>query len=154
MSSQRDFLRRPIDSPRVEWRRIPALLALEEHPLAAVVIADDGAVLFANTAFTEVLGCSCDAVTSLHYGDICAALPADETLLAVTRLSPAALSSSLLSGRATCFVKVCKSALFVGADSAAVTMIKELMDDCARCTLPRQLSTTGNAAVRPVGRLV
>jgi hypothetical protein len=62
LSSQPDFFQRPIDSPRVEWRQIPALRALEEKPIGAVVIADDGAALFANTAFTEVLGCSCDAV--------------------------------------------------------------------------------------------
>jgi alkylhydroperoxidase family enzyme len=128
LSSQSDFFQRPIDSPRVEWRRIPALRALEEHPIGAVVVADDGAVLFANTAFTEVLGCSCDAVTSMTYDAISAALPAGETLFAVTRLSRAALRSSPQAGRATCFIKICKSARFDGADSRAVAMLKELLE--------------------------
>ena len=93
-----------------------------------MVVADDGAVLFANTAFTEVLGCSCDAVTSMTYDAISAALPSDETLFALTRLSPAALSSSPQSGPATCFIKICKSAKFGGADSLAVAMLKELLE--------------------------
>ena len=108
--------------------QIPVLRALEQYPIAAVAVADDGAVLFANTAFAEVLGCSCDAVTSMSYADISCALPTDEALFAVTRLCPNTLGSSPQSGRATCFVKMRKLAIANGAASVAITAFEELMD--------------------------
>ena len=78
----------PGDSLIAESPEIPARRVLAQHPVPVIAVADDGAILFANTAFAEVLGCSRDAVTAISYDDICSALPADETLFAVTRLSP------------------------------------------------------------------
>ena len=115
--------------PRVsESCQIPVLLALEQYPIAAVAVADDGAVLFANAAFAEVLGCSCDAVTAMSYADISCALPTDETLFAVSRLCPNTLGSSPQSGGATCFVKMRKLAVFNGTASVAITAFEELLE--------------------------
>lgn len=62
--------RRPSDSPIAESCQTPALPVLEQYPVPAIAVADDGAVLFANTAFARVFGCSRDAVTSMSYEDI------------------------------------------------------------------------------------
>ena len=104
------------------------LLALEQYPIAAVAVADDGAVLFANTAFAEVLGCSCDAVTAMSYADISCALPTDETLFAVSRLCPNTLGARRTRAAATCFVKMRKLAVFNGTASVAITLFEELLE--------------------------
>ncbi|MDT5219321.1 MAG: hypothetical protein QOF15_1426, partial [Mycobacterium sp.] len=102
----------------------PALRALEQYPVAAIAVADDGAVLFANTAFTNLLGCSGDALTSMSYAYICSTLPAGETLFAVARLCPDTIGRSLQFGQATCFVKMHQSALSNGVESVATAMFE------------------------------
>jgi hypothetical protein len=140
--SEPGFFRWPSHSQVAESCQIPVLRALEEYPIAAVAVADDGAVLFANSAFVEVLGCSSDAVTSMSYADIFCALPTDETLFAVTRLCPNTLGSSPQSGRATCFVKMRKLAVRNGAASVAITLFEELLE---------RLSVARSAGVRHTG---
>jgi len=93
--------------------------------------------LFANTAFAEVLGCSCDAVTSISYEDICSVLPTDETLFAATRLCPDAIGSLLQLGQATIFVKMRRSAILSGADSDAVELFEGLMKRLSWLAEPR-----------------
>lgn len=106
----------------------PALRALEQYPVAAIAVADDGAVLFANTAFAKLLGCSGDALTSMSYAYICSTLPAGETLFAVARLYPDTIGRSLQLGQATCFVKMHKSALSDGVESVATAMFEGLTE--------------------------
>ena len=120
--------RAPRDSPMDQWRQTPALRALEHTPIAAIAVADDGVVLFANTAFAKLLGCSCDAVTSMSYAYICSTLPAGETLFAVARLCPDTIGRSLQFGQATCFVKMHKSAVMNGVESVATAMFEGLTE--------------------------
>lgn len=120
--------RAPRDSPMDQSRQTPALQALEQYPVAAIAVADDGAVLFANTAFANLLGCSCAAVTSLSYAYICSTLPAGETLFAVARLCPDTIGRSLQFGQATCFVKMHKSAVLNGVDAVAAEMFDGLTE--------------------------
>jgi hypothetical protein len=122
--------------------QIPVLRGLEQYPIAAVAVADDGAVLFANSAFAEVLGCSFDAVISMSYTDISCALPVDETLFAVSRLCPNTLGSPVHPGGATCFVKMRKLAISNGAASVAITVFERLME---------QLSAARSEGVRYTG---
>src|ERR1700728_1554936 len=114
--------RGPRDSPMAESRQTTALWALVQHPVAAIAVADDGAVLFATTAFAKLLGCSCDAITSMSHDDICSTLPAGETLFAVARSCPNTIGRSLQLGQTTCFVKVHKSAISDGAESVAIAL--------------------------------
>jgi hypothetical protein len=127
-----DPSRRLGDSAIAESPHVSALGVLEQCPVPVIAVADDGAVLFANTAFAHLLGYSCEAPTSISYEDICSALPADETLFAVTRLGPKAIGSLMQSGQATVFVKIRKSATLSAADSDAIVMFKELMQRLSR----------------------
>ena len=117
-------LRRPGDSLIAESRQISALGVLAQYPAPVIAVAHDGAVLFANTAFAHLLGCSCDAVTSISYEDICSVLPTDETLFAVTRQGPSLMPLS----QVTFFAKMRRSAIPSAADSDAVAMFEELME--------------------------
>jgi PAS domain-containing protein len=105
----------------------PALLVLEQYPVPAIALADDDAVLFANTAFAEILGCSRDAVTALSYQDIIAALPPEETLFDVARLHADAIRSLHHLHGSRFMVKMSKSARMQGADGIAVATFEQLL---------------------------
>jgi PAS domain S-box-containing protein len=51
-------------------KELPALVVLERIPVPVLAIAQDGAVLFANTAFSEMVGRDSDEVMSLKFDDI------------------------------------------------------------------------------------
>ena len=127
----------PGDSLIAESPEIPARRVLAQHPVPVIAVADDGAILFANTAFAEVLGCSRDAVTAISYDDICSALPADETLFAVTRLSPDTIGGLLQLGRATLFVKMRRSAIVGDAGPGPVTLFEGMVERLSRLAEPR-----------------
>jgi PAS domain-containing protein len=124
--------RRPGTSLSSEPPRMTPLRMLAQHPVPVVAVADDGAIVFANTAFVAVLGCSGDAVASMSYEDICSFLPADETLVAVTRLGPNTIGRLLELGEATLFVKMRRSAILSAADSGPVTLFEGLMKRLSR----------------------
>jgi nitrogen-specific signal transduction histidine kinase len=112
------------------------LRVLTQHPVPVIAVADNGAIVFANTAFAEVLSCSRNAVTSMSYEDICSFLPPDETLAAVTRLSPNTIGRLLQLGEATLFVKMRRSAMLGGASAGPITRFEELLDRLSRLTHP------------------
>jgi hypothetical protein len=95
-------------------------------------VANDGAVVFANTAFADLLGCSCAAITSMRYEDICSFLPPDETLFAVTRLGPDTIGCLLQMSQATLFIKMRSSAIVGGADSGPITRFEGLLERLSR----------------------
>jgi PAS domain S-box-containing protein len=56
--------------PMAILKELPALVVLERIPVPVLAIAQDGAVLFANTAFSEMVGRDSDEVLSLKFDDI------------------------------------------------------------------------------------
>jgi nitrogen-specific signal transduction histidine kinase len=124
--------RRPGTSLGAEPPRMTPLRTLAQHPVPVVAVADDGAIVFANTAFADVLSCSCEAVASMSCEDICCFLPPDETLVAVARLGPNTIGRLLQLGEATLFVKMRRSAILSAADSGPVTLFEGLMKRLSR----------------------
>lgn len=116
------------DSPLAEPEQTSALLMLEQYPAPVIALADDGAVLFANTAFAEALGCSRDAVSSMSYEEIISALPIEETLFALARLRADTIGNLLHLDGSTFFAKMSKSAIMRGADSVAIATFEELLE--------------------------
>jgi PAS domain S-box-containing protein len=51
-------------------KQLPALVVLERIPVPVLAIAHDGAVLFANSAFSEMVGRASEEVLSLTFDDI------------------------------------------------------------------------------------
>jgi PAS domain S-box-containing protein len=60
----------PGQSPMAILKELPALVVLERIPVPVLAITQDGAVLFANTAFSEMVGWDSDEVLSLKFDDI------------------------------------------------------------------------------------
>jgi PAS domain S-box-containing protein len=77
---------RPVEtSPIATLREMPAVLVLERFPIPALVLANDGTVLFANTAFADMLGHPRDAVLSMRYRDIARVRPRKRRFISVDR---------------------------------------------------------------------
>lgn len=115
-----------------EPRQTPALPALELFPVPAIALADDGAVLFANTAFAAILGCSRDAVTSMSYEEVFHALPTEETLFRVARLRADSIGDLQHLDGSTIFAKMTKSAVMGRGGLVAIATFDELMERLSR----------------------
>jgi PAS domain S-box-containing protein len=64
------------DSPADILRRLPALVVLERLPVPTLAIAQDGIILFANTAFAEMVGYEQDELAGLASPQIFHTVPA------------------------------------------------------------------------------
>jgi PAS domain S-box-containing protein len=64
-------------------KQLPALVVLERIPVPVLAIADDGSILFTNTAFAEMLGYEAEEVLSLQFHEVFHEAPASESLLSV-----------------------------------------------------------------------
>ena len=64
-------------------KQLPALVLLERIPVPVLAIAHDGGILFANTAFAEMVGSEPDEVLSLRFHQVFHQAPASESLLSV-----------------------------------------------------------------------
>jgi PAS domain S-box-containing protein len=78
------------DSPAEILRRLPAVVMLERIPVPTLAMARDGIILFANTAFAEMVGYQQDRLAGLAFPEIFHTVPAEVAALsggdAVTNL--------------------------------------------------------------------
>ena len=66
----------PGDSPMDVLTRLPAVVVLERVPVPALAMARDGIILFANTAFAEMVGYRQDSLAGLAFPEIFHTVPA------------------------------------------------------------------------------
>ena len=80
MDSDRRVERRrsggPGDSPMDNLGRLPAAVALERLPVPTLAMSRDGVILFANTAFAEMVGYEQDGLAGSALPEISDAVPA------------------------------------------------------------------------------
>jgi PAS domain S-box-containing protein len=57
-------------SPMDTLKQLPALVVLERIPIPVLAIANDGALVFANSAFSEMVGWAREDVVSMKFGEI------------------------------------------------------------------------------------
>jgi hypothetical protein len=107
---------------------ISALGILERFPVPTVAVADDGAVLFTNTAFAGALGCSRNAVMSMTYDDVVNVLPPEEALVAVARFHADTIVKLRHLAGATLYAKVGKSVTMGGDDAVVLATFAMLTD--------------------------
>jgi PAS domain S-box-containing protein len=69
------------DSPTDILRRLPALVMLERIPVPTLAMARDGIILFANTAFAEMVGYQQDRLAGLAFPEIFHTVPAEVAAL-------------------------------------------------------------------------
>jgi PAS domain S-box-containing protein len=69
------------DSPTDTLRRLPAVVMLERIPVPTLAMARDGIILFANTAFAEMVGYKQDGLAGLAFPEIFHTVPAEVAAL-------------------------------------------------------------------------
>jgi PAS domain S-box-containing protein len=57
-------------SPVATLKQLPALVVLERIPIPVLAIAGDGALLFANTAFSEMVGRAREDIVAMKFDEI------------------------------------------------------------------------------------
>jgi PAS domain S-box-containing protein len=62
-------------------KQLPALVVLERIPVPVLAIGHDGAILFTNTAFAEMVGFEPEEVLSLRFEQIFHKAPQSDSLL-------------------------------------------------------------------------
>jgi PAS domain S-box-containing protein len=81
-SMERRRNRRGSQSPNEMLRQLPALLVLDRLPVAALAVAEDGAIVFANRACADMLGYTPDELTCLQFPDLFRAWPPETAAVA------------------------------------------------------------------------
>lgn len=108
--------------------QLPALVVLERLPVPVLAIAEDGAILFANAAFADMLGYSSDEVRSLNFAQIFHALPADESAVSVLRANADLIVQLVHRDASTVRARMSKSALLRGTDPVALATFQDLTE--------------------------
>ena len=70
-------------SPIETLKGLPALVVLERLPVPTLAVAQDGTIVFANSAFAEMVGRDADEVSSLKFHDVFYVAPTTESVLSV-----------------------------------------------------------------------
>jgi PAS domain S-box-containing protein len=97
-------------------------------PVPVLAIAEDGTILFANSAFAEMLGHAKDGVLALKFDQIFHTLPADESAVSVVRAHADLVVELLHQDGSTVRARMSKSALLRGDDPVALATFQDLTE--------------------------
>lgn len=109
-------------------RGLPALVVLERFPVPVLAIAEDGAILFANGAFAEMLGYTADEVLTLKFHQVFYALPSDESAVNVVRQHADLVVELVHQDGSIRRARMSKSALVRGDDPVALAAFQDLTE--------------------------
>jgi PAS domain S-box-containing protein len=70
-------------SPRETLEQLPALVLLERIPVPTLAVQQDGTIVFANSAFAEMVGRDADEVVTLKFHNIFYGAPTTESVLSI-----------------------------------------------------------------------
>ena len=115
-------------TPMALLEQLPTLLILERFPVPVVAIAADGTILFANTAFADMVGRTPEAVKVLTFAQIFHTLPADESAVAVVRAQADLIVELLHQDNSIVRARMSKSALMRGDDPVALATFEDLTE--------------------------
>jgi PAS domain S-box-containing protein len=114
--------------PMALLKELPALVVLERFPVPVLAIAEDGAILFANEAFADMLGYSAEAVKTLKFQNIFHTMPADESAVSVVRAHADLIVELLHQEGSIVRARMSKSALLRGDDPVALATFQDLTE--------------------------
>jgi PAS domain S-box-containing protein len=109
-------------------KEMPALVVLERFPVPVLAIGEDGVILFANTAFGEMLGYSREAVLALKFDEIFKTLPADRSAVSVVRAHANVIVELAHEDGSTVRARMSKSALIRTDDPVALAAFQDLTE--------------------------
>ncbi|MDV3126593.1 PAS domain S-box protein [Mycobacterium sp. 21AC1] len=109
-------------------QQMPALVVLERFPVPVLAIAEDGSILFANSAFGEMVGYSTDAVKEKKFAEVFHSLPVDDSAVSVVRAHAELVVDLVHRDNSIVRARMSKSALLRGDDPVALATFQDLTE--------------------------
>lgn len=103
-------------------------MALDRLPVPVLAIAEDGAILFANAAFADMIGYTAEAVSALQFREIFHTLPANESAVSVMRAHGNLIVELVHRDGSIVRAKMSKSALRRDNDPVALATFQDLTE--------------------------
>jgi PAS domain S-box-containing protein len=116
------------DSPMDILTRLAAVVVLERLPVPSLAIARDGIILFANTAFAEMVGYEQDTLAWLAFLEIFHTVPAELCALSSVHALPNLVVELQHCEGWTVRARVSKSALMRCDDPVVLVTFKDLTE--------------------------
>lgn len=108
---------------------MPALVVLERFPVPVLAVADDGAILFANSAFAAMVGRTVDEVMPLTFADLFHdASPDGESAVSVVRGNANVVVDLLHGDGSLVRAKMSRSALVRDDDPVALATFQDMTE--------------------------
>ena len=115
-------------TPMATLKEVPALVVLERFPVPVLAIAEDGIIIFANSAFGEMLGYDRESVLALKFHEIFRTLPADKSAVSVVRAHAELVVELQHSDGSIVRARMSKSALIRSDDPVALAAFQDLTE--------------------------
>ncbi|BBZ12433.1 PAS domain S-box protein [Mycobacterium branderi] len=112
----------------VTLQQLPASVVLERIPIPVLAVMQDGTILFANTAFAEMLGYSVEEVLSLNFEQIFYHVPTAESVLSVVHALANMVVDLAHRDGSTVRALMSKSALRRSDDQVALATFQDLTE--------------------------
>ncbi|HEU0189676.1 MAG TPA: PAS domain-containing protein [Mycobacterium sp.] len=109
-------------------QELPALVLLERIPIPVLAIDSDGTILFANTAFAQMVGYSREDVLSLRFHQIFVDAPTADSVLRVVHSFANLVVSLAHSDGSNVRALMSKSALQRADDRVALAAFQDLTE--------------------------
>jgi PAS domain S-box-containing protein len=109
-------------------KQLPALVVLERIPVPVLAIARDGTVLFANTAFSDMVGRAPEEVLSLKFDDIFDVTPTSESAVSVVQALANEVVDLAHQDGSSVRALMSKSALIRADDDIALATFQDLTE--------------------------
>ncbi|MCV7230076.1 PAS domain-containing protein [Mycolicibacterium komossense] len=109
-------------------QQLPALVVLERFPVPVLAITADGEILFANSAFGEMLGYSTEALQAKGFHEIFRAMTADESAVAVLRAHADLIVELAHRDGSTVRANMSRSAALRDEDQFALAVFQDLTE--------------------------
>jgi PAS domain S-box-containing protein len=115
-------------SPIEVLRQMPALVVLDRLPVAALAVAGDGSIVFANRACAEMLGYTQDELTSLQFRELFCAFPTETGAVAAMRAFADVVVELRHRDGSSVNARMSKSALQRDDDPVALATFQDLTE--------------------------
>ena len=109
-------------------QQLPAMVVLERIPVPVLAIAQDGAVLFANTAFSDMVGRAPQEVLSLKFEEIFHRTPQTESAVSVVQALANEVVELAHEDGSSVRALMSKSALIRADDQIALATFQDLTE--------------------------
>src|ERR1700757_75733 len=119
----------PDQSPYDELRRMPALVMLERLPAPALAVDRAGTVLFANRAFCDMVGYSCDELLATNFYDFFYSLPTDDRWVVLVGTSDERLVELRHKYGHSVWARMSKSAMRRRDDTVALVSFRDRTEE-------------------------